>query len=96
MCKWGNGMEDKWGKTVAFTPFETPVGQYNRDWALMLRGDQTLHFAAGIRSTGADKDFAGDLLRPIERKKPECGKRHFRQFEEVRFWHVASLAELVR
>ena len=74
---------------------ETPVGQYNPDWALMLKGDKTLYFVAETKSTGDAEDPAGELLRPIERMKLECGRRHFRQFEEVRFQRVGSLRELV-
>ncbi|MCA1779852.1 MAG: hypothetical protein LC637_10840 [Xanthomonadaceae bacterium] len=74
---------------------ETPVGQYNPDWALMLKGDTTLYFVAETKSTGSVEDPAGDLLRPIERMKLECGKQHFRQFEEVRFRRVSTLGELI-
>jgi len=74
---------------------ETPVGPYNPDWALMLRGDQTLYFVAETKSTGQGEDPAGDLLRPIEHMKLECGRRHFRQFEEVQFRRVGSLRQLV-
>jgi len=35
------------------------------------------------------------LLGPLEQLKIECGKRNFKQFEEVRFRLVNSLAELV-
>ena len=72
---------------------DTPVGEYNPDWALVLRGDQTLYFVAETKSTGEAQDPAGELLRPIERMKLECGRRHFKQFEEVRFRRVASLGK---
>ena len=35
------------------------------------------------------------LLRPLERLKIECGKRHFKQFEEVQFRVVKNLNELI-
>ena len=73
---------------------DTPVGEYNPDWALVLRGDQTLYFVAETKSTGEAQDPAGELLRPIERMKLECGRRHFKQFEEVRFRRVASVKQL--
>jgi len=73
---------------------ETPVGEYNPDWALVLRGDRTLYFVAETKSTGEADDPAGELLRPVERMKFECGRRHFRQFEEVQFRRVARLREL--
>ncbi|AFL76152.1 DEAD/DEAH box helicase family protein [Thiocystis violascens] len=73
---------------------ETPVGPYNPDWALAYRNDQILYFVAETKKTGGDR-VQLDLLRPIEDLHIECGKRHFRNFEEVRFRVVASLAELV-
>jgi len=75
---------------------ETPVGQYNPDWALVFRGDKTLYFVAETKSAGTGEDPASELLRPIERMKFECGKRHFRQFEEIQFRKVATLGELAR
>jgi len=74
---------------------ETPVGEYNPDWALVFRGDRNLYFVAETKSAGADTDPASELLRPIERMKAQCGKRHFRQFEEVQFRRVGSLRELI-
>ena len=74
---------------------ETPVGEYNPDWALVFRGDRNLYFVAETKSKGTGSDPAGSLLRPIEQMKAECGQRHFRQFEEVQFRRVGSLRELV-
>lgn len=62
----------------------------------MLRGDQTSYFIAETKSTGEAEDPAGDLLCPLERTKPECGKRHCRQYEEARFRRVASVGEFAR
>jgi type III restriction enzyme len=74
---------------------ETPVGTYNPDWALTYRNDQTLYFVAETKKAG-NKDYVQlDLLRPIEELRIECGKRHFKNFEEVRFRVVSSLTELV-
>ena len=36
-----------------------------------------------------------DLLRPIENLRIECGKRHFKNFEQVQFKVVSTLEELV-
>lgn len=74
---------------------ETPVGPYNPDWALAYRNDETLYFVAETKSTGAGDHVRLDLLRPIEELRIECGKRHFKNFEEVRFRVVSSLAELL-
>ncbi len=74
---------------------ETPVGSYNPDWALAYRNDRTLYFVAETKKTGNGDHVRLDLLRPIEELRIECGKRHFKNFEEVQFKVVSSLTELV-
>jgi type III restriction enzyme len=74
---------------------ETPVGPYNPDWALAYRNDKVLYFVAETKKTGGGDHVRLDLLRPIEELKIECGKRHFKNFEEVRFKVVTTLDELV-
>ncbi len=74
---------------------ETPVGPYNPDWAVAYRNDKTLYFVAETKKTGSGDDVRLDLLRPIEELRIECGKRHFKNFEEVQFKVVRSLEDLV-
>jgi len=74
---------------------ETPVGPYNPDWALVYKNDKTLYFVAETKSTGGREGVNLSLLRPLEQLKIECGKRHFKQFEQVRFRVVKNLAELI-
>ena len=74
---------------------ETPVGPYNPDWAIAYRNDRVLYFVAETKKTGNGDHVRLDLLRPIEDFRIECGKRHFKNFEEVRFKVVSSLTELV-
>ena len=74
---------------------ETPVGPYNPDWALAYCNDRTLYFVAETKNTGNGDHVRLDLLRPIEELRIECGKRHFKNFEEVQFKVVSSLTELV-
>ena len=73
---------------------DTPVGEYNPDWALVLRGDHTLYFVAETKGTSEREDPGAELLRPIERMKIRCGKAHFQQFEEVQFRRIKTLEEL--
>lgn len=75
---------------------ETPVGDYNPDWAVAYRNDSTLYFVAETKRTGHSDHVQLGLLRPIEELRIECGKRHFRNFEQVRFKVVSTLEELVR
>ncbi|MGH8426784.1 MAG: DEAD/DEAH box helicase family protein [Gammaproteobacteria bacterium] len=74
---------------------ETPVGEYSPDWALAYRNDETLYFVAETKSADAAADVSQQLLRPLEQLKIECGKRHFRNFEQVRFRVVNRLDELL-
>lgn len=74
---------------------ETPVGAYNPDWALAYRSDETLYFVAETKNTGTGDHVRRDLLRPIEDLRIECGKRHFKDFEQVQFKVVSSLTELL-
>ncbi len=73
---------------------ETPVGPYNPDWALAYRNDQVLYFVAETKGTGGEHVNQA-MLRPIENLKIECGKRHFKNFEQVQFRVVNSLTGLV-
>ena len=74
---------------------ETPVGAYNPDWAIAYRNDKVLYFVAETKKTGNSGPVQLGMLRPIEALKIECGKRHFKNFEEVRFKVVSSLTELL-
>lgn len=74
---------------------ETPVGPYNPDWAVAYRNDTTLYFVAETKKTGNGDHVQLDLLRPIEDLRIECGKRHFKNFQQVQFRVVSTLEELV-
>ncbi len=82
-------------KLPAWFAIETPVGSYHPDWALAYRDDKTLYFVAETKDTGHADGVRTDLLRPIEQLRIECGKRHFKNFEEVQFKVVKSLDQLV-
>jgi len=72
----------------------TPLGQYTPDWAVAWRNDRILYFVAETKSTGANSPRL-DLLRPLEQLKIECGKRHFRNFQQVQFKVVNTLEALL-
>jgi type III restriction enzyme len=74
---------------------ETPVGPYNPDWAVAYRNDTTLYFVAETKKTGDGDHVQLGLLRPIEDLRIECGKRHFKNFEQVQFKVVSTLENLV-
>ncbi|MBI2908723.1 MAG: DEAD/DEAH box helicase family protein [Chloroflexi bacterium] len=67
---------------------ETPVGQYNPDWAILKHGDQTLYL---VRETKGTRDFL--KLRTSEADKVRCGQRHFEALD-VSFEVVTSASEV--
>ncbi len=74
---------------------DTPVGKYNPDWALSYRNYKTLYFVAETKGGTDAVGIREDLLRPLEQLKIECGRRHFKQFEQVSFRVVKCLDELL-
>jgi type III restriction enzyme len=61
---------------------ETPIGKYHPDWALVHEGDKKIYFVAETKGTN---DINDPSLSVGERHKIKCGKRHFKQFEDVEF-----------
>ncbi len=51
---------------------ETPVGEYNPDWAIVKHTDDTLYL---VRETKSTRDFL--KLRNTETDKVRCGMKHF-------------------
>jgi len=67
----------------------TPIGTYNPDWAIVFKGEKKIYFVAETKG-------AGQELRPSEQMKIDCGKAHFKQFDDVRFkGPISSVSELV-
>ena len=61
---------------------ETPIGSYNPDWAVFLEkdGEQKLYFILETKGTTSLFD-----LRPTERLKINCGRKHFEALDGVEF-----------
>jgi type III restriction enzyme len=66
---------------------DTPIGNYNPDWALVFKGEKKIYFVAETKSTGQE-------LRGSEKMKIKCGKEHFREFKEVKFEQVSKVEDL--
>jgi type III restriction enzyme len=70
----------------------TPIGGYNPDWAIVMdmgEGQDRLYLVRETKgSTTPDK------LRPDERLKIECGKKHFTDTLGVNYSVVTSVAEI--
>lgn len=82
-------------KLPAWFVIETPVGKYNPDWALIYKNYNNLYFVAETKGTVGAAGINENMLRPLEQLKIECGKRHFKNFENVQFKVVKHLEELV-
>lgn len=85
-------------KLPAFFKVPTPIGSYNPDWAIVVEprdeygqptGEQMLYL---VRET---KDTTNlDELRPDEKRKIECGKRHFKNALKVNYEVVDNAQDL--
>ena len=59
-------------KLPSWFKIDTPVGEYNPDWAIVKHGDETVYLA---RETKGTKDFL--KLRNSEADKVRCGEKHY-------------------
>lgn len=66
---------------------DTPIGNYNPDWAIVFKGEKKIYFVAETKSSGQE-------LRESEKMKIKCGKAHFKNFEEVKFEQVNKVVDL--
>lgn len=55
---------------------ETPIGNYNPDWAVVKHNDATIYL---VRETKGTRDF--EKLRNSEADRIRCGRRHFEALE---------------
>jgi len=63
-----------YSKLPSWFKIETPLGNYNPDWAILVEKDnqQKLYFIVESKGT-----MSFDMLRDTEKAKIECGVRHF-------------------
>ncbi|MFH0903778.1 MAG: hypothetical protein V1854_01135 [Methanobacteriota archaeon] len=66
---------------------KTPIGNYNPDWALIKKNEKTVYFVAETKS-------AGQELKISEKRKIDCGKAHFKEFNGVEYKQVATVSDL--
>lgn len=59
---------------------ETPLGNYNPDWAVLFEidGKEQLYFVVESKGT-----LGYDFLRPSEQGKIDCGKKHFEELSKT-------------
>jgi type III restriction enzyme len=68
-----------YAKLPSWFKIETPLGNYNPDWAVLIDydGGEKLYFVVETKGT-----IIGDMLRPIEKAKINCGRAHFEALGE--------------
>jgi type III restriction enzyme len=71
----------------------TPIGGYNPDWAIVMdlgEGHDRLYLVRETKGTATTAD-----LRPNERRKTECGQKHFAETLGVNYKVIASVSEIL-
>lgn len=72
-----------YAKLPSWFKIDTPLGSYNPDWAVLVDRDGTEHLYFVVETKGA---LFTDDLRPTEKAKIDCGKKHFEALgTEVQF-----------
>jgi type III restriction enzyme len=70
----------------------TPIGEYNPDWAIVMQNEDEQERLYLVRETKGTLNL--DELRPDERRKIHCGRRHFLDGLGVDFKVITSASEL--
>jgi len=85
-------------KLPSWFTLPTPIGTYNPDWAIVLEDRDDHGNPTGkpclylVRETKDKTDL--QKLRPEEKRKIECGRRHFKDALGVDFKVVTSASDL--
>jgi type III restriction enzyme len=68
-----------YAKLPGWFKIETPLGHYNPDWAVLVDhdGGEKLYFVVETKGS-----ILGEMLRPVEKAKIECGREHFKALGE--------------
>jgi len=74
-------------KLPTWFKIDTPLGSYNPDWAVVIdkNGEERLYFV--VESKGS---LFTDALRPIEKAKIDCGRKHFKALDTNVNFKVAN------
>jgi type III restriction enzyme len=76
-----------YAKLPGWFKIETPLGNYNPDWAVLVDHDdgEKLYFVVETKGS-----ILGELLRPAEKAKIDCGRAHFKALGETVGFAVAD------
>jgi type III restriction enzyme len=71
---------------------QTPIGEYNPDWAIVFENDRRIYFVAETKGTTEI-----EKLTPPEQQKIRCGRKHFEIFDGVEFKApIKTVSQLVK
>lgn len=67
-----------YAKLPGWFKIDTPLGSYNPDWAVLVNqgNEEKLYFVVETKGS-----ILGELLRPSEKAKIDCGREHFKALE---------------
>jgi len=76
-----------YAKLPGWFKIETPLGNYNPDWAVLVGhdGGEKLYFVVETKGS-----ILGEMLRPVEKAKIDCGRAHFKALGETVGFTVAD------
>ncbi|MFD2247296.1 type III restriction-modification system endonuclease [Pontibacter ruber] len=79
-----------YAKLPAWFKIDTPLGTYNPDWAVLWdnEGQEKLYFV--VETKGA---LSWEFLRPAEKAKIECGRKHYKALSDDIGFEVAESFE---
>ncbi|PKV75887.1 type III restriction-modification system endonuclease [Pontibacter ramchanderi] len=79
-----------YAKLPAWFKIDTPLGTYNPDWAVLWDndGEEKLYFV--VETKGA---LSWEFLRPTEKAKIECGRKHYKALSDDIGFTVAESFE---
>lgn len=79
-----------YAKLPSWFKIETPLGNYNPDWAVLIDhdGGEKLYFVVETKGS-----ILGEMLRPVEKAKIDCGRAHFKALGESVGFTVADSFE---
>ncbi|MCW1309973.1 MAG: DEAD/DEAH box helicase family protein, partial [Candidatus Nanoarchaeia archaeon] len=81
-------------KLPSWFKIPTPIGNYNPDWALVLKNEKKIYFVAETKDTGGDK-IDVSKLHPDEQIKIKCGKKNYEVFDDVEYKVVKKVSDLI-
>ena len=73
---------------------QTPIGNYNPDWAIVFEDDRKIYFVAETKDTGTPQVDLSKLSGD-EQLKIKCGKAHFNEFDDIDYRVVNKVSQLI-